>query len=181
MLDHLSSVARLRGLVNATTTFILSAMAEGRSYEAAVAEAQAAGYAEADASFDVSGRDAAQKLAILASVAWGAWQRETDVATSGITDVRVEPGSTIRLVASATPESLTVAPTELDASDSLATAAGIECVLEIATAQTGTVTVRGPGAGGAVTAGAVYADLARLVRGERPVIGQSVGRRPVHA
>src|SRR5918992_4950986 len=80
----------LRGIVNATTTYILSAMGEGRSYDEALAEAQDAGYAEADPSFDVEGRDAAQKLAILASVAWGVWRAESDVETKGILESTVE-------------------------------------------------------------------------------------------
>ena len=84
--EHLAAsgrVSRLRGLLNATTTFILSGMAEGRSYREALAEAQAAGYAEADPSFDVEGRDAAQKLAILAWVAWGRGGPRRDVDTHG--------------------------------------------------------------------------------------------------
>jgi homoserine dehydrogenase len=174
-------VRRLRGLVNATTTFILSAMGAGRSYDAALAEAQAAGYAEADPSFDVEGRDAAQKLAILAWVAWGRWWPEVEVATQGIVGREVTPGSIVRLVAEATPGDLRVGPVELDPSDPLATASGVECVLEIESRDAGMVTIRGPGAGGAATSGAVYADLARLVNGERPIIGQSAARRAVHA
>jgi homoserine dehydrogenase len=174
-------VLRLRGLLNATTTFILSARGEGRSYDAALREAQDAGYAEADPSFDVEGRDAAQKLALLAWVAWGRWRPEADVATEGIVGRGVAPGSTVRLVAEATPDSLRVAPVELDPSDPLATATGVECVLEVESRDAGMVTLRGPGAGGAPTAGAVYADLARLVSGERPIIGQSLARRPIHA
>jgi homoserine dehydrogenase len=65
--------------------------------------------------------------------------------------------------------------------DPFVTAEGVECVLEVDTDHAGAVTVRGPGAGGAATAGAVYADLARLARGERPIIGRSFTRRPVHA
>jgi homoserine dehydrogenase len=184
VVDHLAAtgrIARLRGLVNATTTFILSAMATGRSYDDAVVAAQEAGYAEADASFDVEGRDAAQKLAILAWVAWGTWRAETAVARRGIVGEAVAPGAVVRLVAEATPDDLRVAPVTLDATDPMATAEGIECVLEITTRDAGTIIVRGAGAGGRVTAGAVYADLARLVRGERPVIGQSPARRAVHA
>jgi homoserine dehydrogenase len=179
-------IDRLRGLLNATTTFILAAMAAGRSYAEALAEAQAEGYAEADPAFDVEGRDAAQKLAILAWVAWGRWRPEADVTAHGIVGQEVAPGSVVRLVAVATPVHLRVAPSELEASDPLATATGIECVLEIESRDAGTVTVRGPGAGGTATAGAVYGDLARLVRGERPIIGQpaigqAAARRPVHA
>ncbi len=182
--EHLAAsarVSRLRGRLNATTTFILSAMAEGRSYRDALSEAQAAGYAEVDPSFDVEGRDAAQKLAILAWVAWGRWRPESDVERHGIINVEVPSGAVVRLVAEATPERLTVGPRALDPEDPLASASGVECMLDIASAGPATVIVRGPGAGGDVTAGAVYADLARLVRGERPVIGQSAVGRPIHA
>jgi len=171
--DHLAAtgqVARLRGLVNATTTYILGAMGAGRSYADALAEAQEAGYAEADASFDVGGRDAAQKLAILASVAWGRWRSESDVATTGIVGREVEPGSVVRLVAEATPAGMTVAPAELASDDALAGASGIESILEVSLDDGSTFRVSGPGAGGRVTAGAVYGDLARLVAGERPVL-----------
>jgi homoserine dehydrogenase len=164
------AIERIRGIVNATTTYILSAMGEGRSYDEALREAQAAGYAEADPSFDVDGRDAAQKLAILASVAWGKWQPETAVETAGIVGQDVGAGETVRLVAEATPKAMTVAPMPIDAADPLARAAGIENVLEITVRDAGVFRVSGPGAGGRVTAGAVYADLARLAAGERPIL-----------
>ncbi|HSK92990.1 MAG TPA: homoserine dehydrogenase [Candidatus Angelobacter sp.] len=163
-------IVRLRGLVNATTTFILSAMGRGQSYEDALADAQAAGYAEADPSFDVEGRDAAQKLAILASVAWGRWRPESAVSTTGMLDTVVQPGETVRLVADADPDALRVAPTTLDMRDPLAALEGVESMLEIVSRDGSTVRVSGPGAGGRVTAGAVYADLARLVDGERPIL-----------
>ena len=171
--EHLATtgaIERLRGLLNATTTFILSSMADGRDYDGALREAQSAGYAEADPTFDVEGRDAAQKLAILASVAWGRWRPEADVATAGIVGASVEGGQTVRLVAEATPEGLSVAPTRIDPSDALAAARGVESVLEVSVGGAGTVRVSGPGAGGRATAGAVYADIARLARGERPVL-----------
>jgi homoserine dehydrogenase len=182
--EHLAAsgrITRLRGLVNATTTFILAAMAEGRSYGDALAEAQAAGYAEPDPSLDVEGRDAAQKLAILAWVAWGEWRPERDVDTTGIVGATVEKGSVVRLVAEATPSGLRVAPTQLDPGDPMAGVRGVECLLEIESGEAGTVSVRGPGAGGVASTGAVYADLARLVRGERPIIGQSAARKAIHA
>ena len=170
---HLSAtgaIERIRGIVNATTTYILSAMGEGRSYDDALREAQQAGFAEADPTFDVEGRDAAQKLAILASVAWGTWRAETEVDTTGIVGLDVAAGQTIRLVAEATREARTVRPMPLEPTDPLARAAGIENVLEITVADAGVFRVSGPGAGGRVTAGAVYADLGRLVAGERPVL-----------
>lgn len=171
--EHLAvtgGIERLRGIVNATTTYILSAMGEGRSYDDALGEAQRAGYAEADPSFDVDGRDAAQKLAILASVAWGRWRAEREVDTSGIVGTAISPGETIRLIAEATPEQMTVRPMQLDPQEPLARASGIENVLEVHVTDASLFRISGPGAGGRVTAGAVYADLARLVRGERPVL-----------
>ncbi|MBA2633101.1 MAG: homoserine dehydrogenase [Chloroflexi bacterium] len=163
-------IEHIRGVVNATTTYILSAMGEGRTYDEALGEAQEAGYAEADPSFDVDGRDAAQKLAILASVAWGKWRPESDVTVEGIVGLDVEPGQNIRLVADATKDGMSVKPASLDRSDPMARAAGVENVLEITVADAGVFRVSGPGAGGRVTAGAVYADLARLVAGERPIL-----------
>jgi homoserine dehydrogenase len=164
------TIARIRGVVNATTTFILSAMGRGESYDDALSDAQAAGYAEADPSFDVDGHDAAQKLAILASVAWGRWRAESDVTTKGIVEQTVAPGNIVRLVADATPDELTVGPRILDPLDPLAVTEGVESMLELAMRDGSTVRVSGPGAGGSVTAGAVYADLARLVNGERPIL-----------
>jgi homoserine dehydrogenase len=171
--QHLAAaggIARLRGVVNATTTFILSAMGRGQSYEDALGDAQAAGYAEADPSFDVEGHDAAQKLAILASVAWGKWRPESDVIAEGIVGQPVAPGQTVRLVADANPDELTVRPSILDPLDPLAVTEGVENMLEVAMRDGSTVRVSGPGAGGQPTAGAVYADLARLVNGERPIL-----------
>ena len=162
-------IARLRGVVNATTTFILSAMGRGETYDDALADAQASGYAEADPSFDVDGHDAAQKLAILASVAWGRWRPESDVTTAGIVGHPVGGGEVVRLVADATPDTLAV-PKLLDVADPLAVTEGVESMLEIATRDGATVRVSGPGAGGRATAGAVYADLGRLVNGERPIL-----------
>jgi homoserine dehydrogenase len=171
--EHLAAtgaITRLRGLLNATTTFILSDMAQGSGYPDALAAAQQAGYAEADPSFDVEGRDAAQKLAILASVAWGRWRAEREVETHGIVGVSVGVGRIVRLVAEADDERLSVAPTELRRGGPLASASGVQSVLEVEVRGSGTFRVIGPGAGGRVTAGAVYADLARLVAGERPIL-----------
>lgn len=171
--SHLAAtgaIERIRGIVNATTTYILSAMGDGRSYDDALREAQEQGFAEADPSFDVEGRDAAQKLAILASVAWGKWRPETDVDTTGIVGLNVTAGETVRLVAEATKEAMSVKPMPLEPTDPLARVSGIENILEITVADAGVFRLSGPGAGGRVTAGAVYADLARLVAGERPVL-----------
>jgi homoserine dehydrogenase len=164
------AIGRLRGLLNATTTYVLSAMGEGRTYGDALREAQEAGYAEVDPSFDVDGRDAAQKLAILASVAWGEFRGEALVERRGIRGLEPAEGETVRLVAEATEDRLVVAPHEVDPESPLGSAGGIENVLEIEVRAAGTFRVSGPGAGGRVTAGAVYADLGRLVAGERPIL-----------
>ena len=163
-------IVRMRGIVNATTTFILSAMARGETYEDALADAQGSGYAEADPSFDVDGHDAAQKLAILASVAWGRWLPEADVETTGITSTPVPPGAIVRLVTEATPDERSVRPLALDPLDPLSVVRDIEGMLELTMRDGSSIRVSGPGAGGYVTARAVYADVARLVAGERPIL-----------
>ncbi len=163
-------ISRIRGLLNATTTFILAAMGAGQAYEAALSEAQAAGYAEPDPTFDVSGRDAAQKIAILASVAWGRWRPEQDVTTHGIVGVDVPPGETWRLLAVADEGGMKVEPMELQPGDPMAGVSGIECLLEVRLADDAMFRLSGPGAGGPVSVGATYADLARLLTGERPIL-----------
>ena len=163
-------IERLRGVVNATTTFILTAMAAGGTYDSALSEAQAAGYAEPDPTLDVTGRDAAQKIAILASVAWGRWRPEAAVATTGIVGLEIGPRETVRLVAEATPGDASATPRVLDPGDPLARIAGIENMLEITMRDGAIFRIAGPGAGGAASVTAVYADLARLVAGERPIL-----------
>jgi homoserine dehydrogenase len=81
----------LHGIVNGTTNYILSAMAEkGEPLDRALAEAQRLGYAEADPTLDVSGGDAAQKLCVLAQLAFGARLRPEDVLTEGIMGLEPE-------------------------------------------------------------------------------------------
>jgi homoserine dehydrogenase len=171
--QHLAAsgrIARLRGLLNATTTYILEAMGRGQSYEAALLAAQQAGYAEPDPSFDVDGRDAAQKIAILASVAWARWLPEREVATRGIVGIHVAAGETLRLVAEAGEDHMRVGPMQLTPRDRLASVSGIECLLEIELRDGSLVRLSGPGAGGPASIGATYADLGRLLAGERPVM-----------
>jgi homoserine dehydrogenase len=106
-----TNVHRVLGIVNGTTNFILSRMERGGSYADALAEAQSLGYAEADPSDDVNGADAAAKMAILATVAFGSRVQLSDVATSGITDIEeshvsaaAQLGMVVRLVGIATLE-----------------------------------------------------------------------------
>ena len=84
-------VDRLHGIVNGTTNFILSAMAEtGASYDDALAEAQALGYAEADPTEDVNGKDAAAKMAILARLAFNTPVHLDQVPYEGIEHITAD-------------------------------------------------------------------------------------------
>ncbi|HEY1189731.1 MAG TPA: homoserine dehydrogenase [Gemmata sp.] len=104
-----NQVTAIQAILNGTSNFILTAMAEGgMSYAAALAEAQRLGYAEADPTLDVDGSDAAHKLAILAQIAFGVTARPHEIARQGIDtieaiDIRFanELGYTIKLLAEA--------------------------------------------------------------------------------
>lgn len=86
-----NSISSISGIVNGTTNFILTKMAhEGKSYESALEEAQHKGFAEADPSFDVGGKDAAQKIAILAMLAFNTAIDPDTVYTEGIQDIMAE-------------------------------------------------------------------------------------------
>ena len=105
-----TNVHRVLGIVNGTTNFILTRMEAGADYDGALAEAQRLGYAEADPTEDVSGGDAAAKMAILATVAFGSRvDARTTSPTSGIEGIRPEHvdaaralDAVVRLVGSAT-------------------------------------------------------------------------------
>jgi homoserine dehydrogenase len=85
-----NQIEKICGILNGTTNYILTRMAgEGLEFAAALKAAQKAGFAEADPTFDIEGVDAAHKIAILASLAAGAWVRLEDVYREGISDVDV--------------------------------------------------------------------------------------------
>jgi homoserine dehydrogenase len=85
-----NSTDSLIGILNGTTNYILTRMSEGSTYEAALKEAQAEGFAEANPAFDVQGKDAAQKLAILASLNFDCKVSSEQVHTEGITGITRE-------------------------------------------------------------------------------------------
>ena len=85
-----SNVHRVLGIVNGTTNFILTKMEEGAEYGEALAEAQRLGYAEADPTEDVNGADAAAKMAILATIAFGSRVTLADVTFDGIEQITSE-------------------------------------------------------------------------------------------
>ena len=83
-------IRRVMGIVNGTTNFILSKMDSGDDYGAALAEAQSLGYAESDPASDIEGKDAAAKIAILASIAFNSRVTASDVHTEGIGSINVQ-------------------------------------------------------------------------------------------
>lgn len=161
-------VRSLRGVLNGTTTYVLSRLECGDDFDAAVSAAQEAGYAEQDPSDDLSGRDAAAKLAILATVAWREPVPAERVVTRGINagiveEVQARPPGTgrIRLVAQAYRNGLariSVGPSLLPPGDPLGDAAGVENVIEVEASVAGRLIWRGAGAGGRATASALLAD-----------------------
>jgi homoserine dehydrogenase len=169
-----TNVHRVLGIVNGTTNFILSRMERGGSYADALAEAQALGYAEADPSDDVNGADAAAKMAILATVAFGSRVALEDVETRGITEI--EPahvaaaaglGMVIRLVGIATladgAVDVRVQPAFVERSHTLAAVDGAFNAVMLQGDAIREITLEGPGAGGTETASAVVADLVSVV------------------
>jgi homoserine dehydrogenase len=169
-----TNVHRVLGIVNGTTNFVLSRMERGGSYADALAEAQAAGYAEADPTDDVSGADAAAKMAILATVAFGSRVRLDDVETTGIDVIDAahvaaadELGMAVRLVGIATlagdAVDVRVQPALVTRSHPLAAVDGAFNAVMLQGDAIREITLEGPGAGGIETASAIVADLVSVV------------------
>jgi homoserine dehydrogenase len=169
-----SNVHRVLGIVNGTTNFVLSRMERGGSYAEALAEAQELGYAEADPTDDVTGADAAAKMAILATVAFGSRVRLEDVECRGIEEIEpthVEAaaglGMAVRLVGIATladaKVDVRVQPAFVDRAHTLAAVDGAFNAVMLQGDAIREITLEGPGAGGIETASAVVADLVSVV------------------
>jgi homoserine dehydrogenase len=168
-----TGVGALRGLLNGTSTFVLSRVEAGLSFDEAVRAAQRAGYAEADPTADLSGADAAAKLAILATLAWGQVVVRDEIIVRGITPTTLSEyrasmlggtPSCVRLVARASWSECRgrmrtfVTPEIVREGDALYGTQGVEAVVEVETDLAGKLVWRGPGAGGAATASALLAD-----------------------
>lgn len=164
--DH---VTRVTGVLNGTANFVLTRMAaEGLAYEHVLAEAQDLGVAEADPSADVDGTDAGLKCTILANVLNGGGYTLADATVAGIESVpgsalelAAEDGHAIRLVGEVGPDGPRVGPRLVPADGPLAVS-GTRNAVVIESSTAGRLTLTGRGAGGAETASAVFADLARL-------------------
>jgi homoserine dehydrogenase len=151
---------------------------EGLSFAECLKDAQQLGYAEADPSFDVDGHDTAQKLAILASLAFGTKVAERAVYVEGISSIAPEDlraaadlGYRVKLlgVAVRTAKGIEqrVHPTMVPKSSSIAQVMGVTNAVTIDGEGIPPLTLVGPGAGGAATASAVLADIADIARGVR--------------
>jgi homoserine dehydrogenase len=182
-----NEIRRVRGIVNGTTNFILSAMGDGgRGYADVLADAQARGYAEADPTGDVEGDDAVNKLVILARLAFGRWLEPSAVSRrppavlgigapgiTGVTDQVVAAaarlGLTIKLLATARrldDELLAgVIPTAVRSGSQFGQTGGVLNRVEIDAEPLGAISLSGPGAGGAATSSAVLGDLVAVGRG----------------
>jgi len=165
-----TEVLSVRGILNGTTNYLLDAMRSGAAYGDALRDAQEAGYAEADPTRDVDGRDAAAKVAILAWLAFGMDPAAVRVRTRGILPhpqrlvAEAEAlGGVVRLLAGVRPGQggldAWVEPALLDPAAPLAAVRGADNGVEIATRWCGTVRLGGPGAGGEATASALLADV----------------------
>ncbi len=184
-------VRRVRGIVNGSTNFILTEMMQAhRSYDEVLAAAQAQGYAERDPSADVEGRDAANKLAVLTRLAFGAWPEIDSIIASppslrgdgrpGITGVSAADISgavalqlAIRLIATASAPGTaepafglagSVMTSAVPVGAPLGRTDGVLNRLEVDADPVGRVSMEGPGAGGPATSSAVLADLLEIAR-----------------
>jgi len=186
-------IRRVMGIVNGTTNFILTRMAEaGSSFADALAEAQELGYAEADPTADVEGHDAAAKAAIIATIAFGARVSPDDVYTEGITGVTADDiasaetlGYVVKLLAVAEERQGSIAvrvhPAMVPKHHPLASVRESFNAVFIEGDAVGELMLYGRGAGGGPTASAVLGDLVdaakNLVSGAKgATIGELVDR-----
>tara|TARA_Y100000588_G_scaffold216838_1_gene230753 strand:- start:433 stop:1701 length:1269 start_codon:yes stop_codon:yes gene_type:complete len=171
-----NDVISIRGIINGTTNYILTAMAQhGTSFQQALGEAQSHGYAEADPTNDIEGIDAAYKLTILASLAYRSRFQPDDVYREGIS--KLEPqdfqyaqelGFAIKSLAIANLEEgavqLRVYPALLPTEHMLAKVDGVYNAVEIDGSLCGQVLFHGMGAGREPTTSAVVGDLIEAAR-----------------
>ncbi len=169
-------IERIHGIVNGTTNFILTEMTNGASYAEALEEAQRRGFAEADPSDDVSGRDAAAKMAILARLAFGTPVHLNDVHYEGIEHLHGddleyarELGLGLKLIGAAERRrgglSVRVHPMFLYSGHPLAAVSGPFNAVTVESETITEITMSGPGAGGRQTASAVLGDVVSVMTG----------------
>jgi len=188
-------IQRVSGIINGTTNYILSRMAdEGAAYSAVLADAQRLGYAEADPAADVQGGDAADKIAILAALAYGGTVPRAAIPTSGIDRLDARDvayadqlGYGVKLLAVAEQVGLasdgaaeldvSVNPTLVPRDHPLAGVHGVNNAILVEADPVGRVMFYGPGAGAGPTASAVVADILNIA-GIRQVSGAGSADQP---
>lgn len=177
-------VVSLRGILNGTANHILTLMDGGLDYCAALADAQARGYAEPDPSDDVEGHDVAAKVRILAASAFGHGLALDEVTVRGIAGIGAEDidraaraGRRIRLVASIRREpergpftrlEARVEPLAVPSSDPLYHVTGVMNAIAIETDTVSPILVTGPGAGPEQAGQGIFADLVHVTRANSP-------------
>ncbi|MBN1315193.1 MAG: homoserine dehydrogenase, partial [Anaerolineales bacterium] len=165
-----AGITRVQGILNGTTNFILTKMESGASYQQALEEAQALGYAEADPTGDVEGFDAAGKIVILGNVLMGEPITMDDVERIGISKLTSQDveeanaeGCRWKLIGNLekTPNGITasVKPTLLPITHPLANVGGATNAITYTTDLLGEVTLVGPGAGRMETGYALVCDM----------------------
>ena len=174
-----NSFERIYGILNGTCNYILTRMEQDElPFADCLAEAQRLGYAEADPSFDIEGHDTAQKLAILASLAFGIKVDQSAIYVEGISslapaDLAAADGLGYRVkllgVAVKTAKGIEqrVHPTMVRKDSAIAQVMGVTNAVTVDAEGINPLTLVGPGAGGAATASAVLSDIGDIARGVR--------------
>ena len=174
-----NSFERIYGILNGTCNYILTRMEQDKMpFAECLKEAQRLGYAEADPSFDIEGHDTAQKLAVLASLAFGTKVDQDAIYVEGISSITPadlfaadELGYRVKLLGVAVKTSKgieqRVHPTMVRKNSSIAQVMGVTNAVTIDAADINPLTLVGPGAGGAATASAVLSDIGDIARGVR--------------
>ena len=180
--NHIESIL---GIMNGTSNYMMTKMAkEGVAYEAILKEAQALGYAEADPTFDVGGFDAAHKLLILASIAYGIDAKPEDILIEGIDKVTQDDisfaqefGYAIKLLGIAKKDGseveLRVHASLISKDEMIAKIDGVMNAISVVGDKVGETLYYGPGAGGDATASAVVANIIDIARSGKstPMLG----------
>jgi homoserine dehydrogenase len=181
-------VIKLYGVLNGTVNYILSRMeTEGLEFQAALAAAQQAGYAEADPSLDIDGIDARDKLCILARMAFNLRLHPEDIPVTGVRQVSQVDlqyarrlGGRIRLVGAAEHQddgiAVTVRPWLVPQNSMLGKVEGVFNAIFVEGERSGTQMFYGRGAGGPATSTAVVADLIGIAQG---MASKTPGRNPM--
>jgi len=183
-----NDVVRIGGILNGTCNYILTQMAaHGAPFEDALVEAQAKGFAEADPTLDVSGADAAQKLSLLAALAFNLRPDTDFMPVTGIAhltaldiELAAQFDCVVRLVAQAQKQAdgvfAEVTPMLVKKGDALANVVNETNAVAIHASPLGDLFLQGPGAGGGATASAVLGDIADLAQGfGRPAFARPSG------